>query len=151
MQLMAKLGISGLVVAIATIAYQPILQAQNQTQKSPLASTQLVSQNALKSAAFVGEAHPATGSAKIVEDNGQRYLEFDAAFRTDAGPDLVVLLHKEAVPSDYGPENYINLGQIQRVGGMQRYAIPADADLQAIQSAVVWCRAFDVTFAYATL
>lgn len=146
-----KIG-SGLIVAIATLSYQPTLQAEGLPLLTNSSAQRLDHQSASKAgAAFVGDAHPTTGAAKIVTVNGQRYLEFDSAFRTDAGPDLVVLLHNQAVPSSYSADNYINLGQVQRVAGVQRYAIPADADLSAIQSAVIWCRQFNVTFGYATL
>lgn len=147
-QLTNRLKFSGLMLVIAMLSYQPATQA-NVTTLSSL-SPQALAQNMPAGAAFVGEDHPTTGSAQIVEIEGERYLEFDAAFRTDAGPDLVVLLHKEAVPTSYSSENYINLGQVQRVAGKQRYAIPAEANLESIQSAVIWCRQFDVTFGYAT-
>ncbi|MEM9089392.1 MAG: DM13 domain-containing protein [Cyanobacteria bacterium P01_F01_bin.53] len=147
-QLLNKIGLSGLMIAIATLSYQPITQAESTL--STALSTQILAQAATPTASFVGDAHPTTGSAQIVEVEGQRYLEFDGAFRTDAGADLVVLLHNEAVPESYNADNYINLGQVQRVAGVQRYAIPADADLASVQSAVIWCREFNVTFGYAT-
>lgn len=149
--------------AIAALSYQPAMQADGLPvgQPSPTVPSMispptvggpdtLLSQAA--GAPFISVAHPTAGTAQIVEAaDGQRYLEFDAAFRTDAGPDLLVLLHSDAEPETYGPENYVSLGQVQRVAGRQRYAIPADVDLQAFQSAVIWCREFDVTFGYATL
>lgn len=103
------------------------------------------------SAPFVGAAHPTSGTARIVEAGGQSYLEFDADFRSDSGPDLLVLLHEDAVPQSYRADNYISLGRLQRVGGAQRYAIPENVDISAFKSAVIWCRAFDVTFGYATI
>lgn len=126
-------------------------------------STQNASANALKAtpnaatkqlaqaAPFVSAAHATAGSAQIVEENGQRYLEFDAAFRSDSGPDLFVLLHREAVPESYSPEDYVNLGRLQALEGTQRYAIPAGIDISQLQSAVIWCQDFNVTFGYAVL
>ncbi len=90
------------------------------------------------------------GVAKIVEEDGQRYLEFDSAFRTDSGPDLFVLLHKQATPTSYSTDNYVNLGRVQELDGAQRYAIPADVDIDALKSAVIWCQQFNVTFGFAT-
>ena len=60
--------------------------------------------------AFEGVAHPTSGAARIVEENGKRYLEFDAAFRSDSGPDLLVLLHQETVPQSYSSNQYVSLG-----------------------------------------
>ncbi|NJN29942.1 MAG: DM13 domain-containing protein [Synechococcales cyanobacterium RM1_1_8] len=100
---------------------------------------------------FVAAEHPTEGMAKIVMENGQRYLEFDSAFRSDDGPDLFVLLHRDRSPSDYNEENYISLGRLQSTNGTQRYAIPAGVSLQDFQSAVIWCRAFNATFGFAPL
>ncbi|MEL6384399.1 MAG: DM13 domain-containing protein [Cyanobacteria bacterium J06626_18] len=100
---------------------------------------------------FEGVAHPTSGSVQIVEENGKRYLEFDAAFRSDSGPDLLVLLHKEAVPQSYSPDQYVSLGFLQSVEGSQRYEIPEGVSVEDFQSAVIWCREFNVTFGFAAL
>ena len=162
-----RLGLSGLVVAVATFTHQPAMQADeglspiNKATAQQLAS-QTTQSNGLfnnsaaiaqlpSSGAFVSDAHPTSGNARIIEENGQRYLELDESFKSDDGPDLFVLLHEEAVPESYSGDNYLNLGRMQRTAGSQRYAIPADVDLSVFQSAVIWCREFGVTFGYATL
>ena len=99
---------------------------------------------------FEGAAHPTQGVATIVEEDGKRYLEFDQAFRSDDGPDLFVLLHKEAVPQSYRSDQFINLGDLQSIEGSQRYEIPNDVSVEGFKSAVIWCRQFNVTFGYAT-
>ena len=173
------IGLSSLVIAVATFTHQPAMQAKVRSaipeaiaQKisdpsssnslfsdtatadlsaSTVAQASSISANVLASGAFVSDSHPTSGNARIVEENGQRYLELDEAFRSDAGPDLFVLLHEEAVPESYSNDNYISLGRMQHTAGAQRYAIPANIDVQAFQSAVIWCREFNVTFGYATL
>lgn len=165
-----------LAAAVAAFAYQPAMLANT---GSPLTTFNLPSPTApmldtvvsatpasvssIKNASatatkqlaqgtpFISTAHTTTGSAQIVEANGQRYLEFDSAFRSDSGPDLFVLLHRDAQPDDYSPENYVNLGRIQELEGAQRYAIPAGVDITQFQSAVIWCQDFNVTFGYAVL
>lgn len=160
-----RIGLSSLAVALAAFAHQPAMQAEVRSPIAEAITSQVANQvdqhsesllaqaSAVLSGTFVGDNdHPTSGSARIVEAaDGQRYLELDDAFRSDSGPDLVVLLHTEAVPESYDNSNYVNLGQIQRTVGAQRYAIPADVDLESIQSAVIWCREFSVTFGYATL
>ena len=168
----------GFAVIVTATAYQPALQAQAINQPSPtspLVNTLLTASSSsnefsLKAdqaapaagekssqftkstgAAFVGAAHPTSGSASIVEVDGQSYLEFDSAFSSSDGPDLFVLLHAEASPESYSPDNYVSLGRLQQVAGAQRYAIPENIDISAFKSAVIWCRQFDVTFGYATL
>lgn len=171
--LIQQIRLVGLTVAIAACSHQIPTQAtlQPEAQTARLSATtpnstvplpeslananvpnksQAQAQANTQSASFVGDAHDASGSAKIVEAKGQRYLEFDAGFHSDSGPDLFVLLHREAVPTSYSAANYVNLGRIQTLDGAQRYAIPADVDIASIKSAVIWCQQFNVTFSYAT-
>ncbi len=91
------------------------------------------------------------GGATIVEENGKRYLEFDETFSTEDGPDLFVLLHKEATPQSYSSENFVNLGDLQSIAGSQRYEIPENVSVDDFQSAVIWCRQFNVTFGFAAI
>ena len=158
--LIQQIKLASLTIAIATFSYQIPSQAIQQnlqshqevatiTASKPTATPGVKA--AIQSGSFVGGGgHDTTGTAKIVEENGQRYLEFDASFSTDSGPDLFVLLHKQATPTSYDPANYVNLGRVQSLGGVQRYAIPADVDINALKSAVIWCQQFNVTFGFAT-
>jgi hypothetical protein len=98
---------------------------------------------------FVAAEHPTQGTAQIVTENGKRYLVLDSAFMTDAGPDLFVLLHREAMPQTYEAQNYLSLGALQQTQGEQRYEIPDDVDINDFRSAVIWCRQFNATFGYA--
>ena len=167
MQQIQRIGMS---VAIAAFAYQPAMQASMAAgvsaevsgemlgQPSPTVPTNIVAANfaankqLAQGSSFTGVgAHSTEGQVRIVEENGQRYLELGASFRTDSGPDLFVLLHRDAPPASYQPEDYVNLGRVQSFSGAQRYAIGADVDLTAFQSAVIWCQDFDVTFGYALL
>lgn len=135
--LIHRIGFVGLTVAIAALGYQPVIQAMPATEPATT---------------FIGSSgHEVMGSAQIIEVEGQRYLELDAAFSSDDGPDLFVLLHREAIPQTYEPASYVNLGRLQAVAGSQRYAIPAEVTLQDFKSAVIWCRDFDVTFGYVML
>ena len=128
---------------VSTLAQTPS-QSTAQVQANPdIAST------SLKTGTFVASEHPTAGTARIITENGKRYLEFDAAFMTDAGPDLFVLLHQQATPQTYTPQDYLSLGRLQQTNGMQRYAIPDDTDLSQFQSAVIWCRQFNATFGFA--
>ncbi|MEL7328625.1 MAG: DM13 domain-containing protein, partial [Cyanobacteria bacterium J06559_1] len=73
-------------------------------------------------------------------------------FQTVAGPDVNILLHTaETVPVAINEADYVTIAPLESFSGEQRYAIPADVDLSAFQSAVIWCQDFDVTFGYATI
>jgi hypothetical protein len=100
---------------------------------------------------FVAGEHPTKGAATIVKENGKQYIEFSDQFKSDSGPDLFVLLHRQAKPDQYKQEDYVNLGQLQKVKGSQRYMIPSDTKLADYQSVVIWCRKFNATFGYAPL
>ncbi|NJL57923.1 MAG: DM13 domain-containing protein [Leptolyngbyaceae cyanobacterium SL_5_9] len=102
---------------------------------------------------FVAAEHPTEGMVRIVTENGDRYLEFDETFRSDSGPDLYIILHRAGEPPVSGiqEQDYVTLAPLQSTTGTQRYAIPADVNLDDFNSAVVWCRMFNATFGYATL
>jgi hypothetical protein len=108
------------------------------------------------SGSFVAAEAPTTGTAQIVEENGQKYLEIDSAFSTtDQAPDLQVLLDTvEQPPSKYQDSEsgrYLNLGGLQKVTGEQRYPIPGFVDTTQFKSVVVWCRMANATIGYAPL
>ncbi len=105
----------------------------------------------IASGQFVASEHPTIGMVKIVAMNGKTYLKFDNTFKSDSGPDLYVLLHRQGTPKDYKKDNYISLGRLKKVTGSQMYEIPADTDISEFKSAVIWCRQFNATFGFATL
>nr|WP_242032899.1 DM13 domain-containing protein [Oscillatoria sp. FACHB-1406] len=105
----------------------------------------------MSGASFVSVDEPTKGTASIVTENGQSFLVLDEAFSTKEGPDVLVLLHKEAVPKSYTESNYLNLGKLQKISGTQRYAIPAGTNVKDFRTVSLWCRKFKVTFGYAPL
>ncbi|MBE9076920.1 DM13 domain-containing protein [Romeria aff. gracilis LEGE 07310] len=154
---LSRIALVGTGFAIALFAGQSALQAgQVRTTSAPTPQPQtatLISQAApaLRSGTFVGDAHPTAGTARIIEADGQRFLELGNGFSTDRGPDLFVLLHRSAVPDSYSASDYVNLGRLEQVQGTQRYLIPDDISAADFASAVIWCRQFNVTFGYASL
>lgn len=109
---------------------------------------------AVMSGTFVAAEHATTGMARIVEENGHRYLELDTAFSTsDQGPDLHVILDPSARPPQayQNPGSYVNLGSLQKFKGAQRYPIPDSVDLSNFKSVSIWCRMANATFGYAPL
>lgn len=126
-----------------------------QIKPTPAGPTVFYSQSvALQSGSFISAEKPTTGTAKIVTENGQRYLVLDSAFSTSQqGPDLHVLLDMaEQPPQQYqNPNSYVNLGKLQKYSGTQRYPIPAAVNLANYKSVVIWCRMANATFGYASL
>lgn len=103
---------------------------------------------------FVSGEHPTMGTATLVTEGENRYVEFSAQFRTSAGPDLVVVLHvspdvvgtTEAPAHSIREGDYVVLAPLQAVSGLQRYTIPSDIDVTQYASVAVWCREFNATF-----
>jgi Electron transfer DM13 len=127
------------------------LQKGNQTHlQTPVTkiATQL-SQTAM----FQAGEHPTQGNVRIVTYNGKPYLEFDKSFKTDNGPDLFVILHRDRTVPIYGikQKDYKSIARLQKTKGTQRYAIPNNVNLADFKSVAVWCRQFNATFGFATL
>ncbi|MFH7242971.1 MAG: DM13 domain-containing protein [Spirulina sp.] len=113
----------------------------------------------IKSGTFVSGEKNTAGMARIINSDGQFFVELDETFQTSRGPDLVVVLHQSAdvIGSTEPPAfplqegSYVSLGELESFSGAQRYAIAADLDLDAYPSVVIWCRRFNSTFGAASL
>jgi hypothetical protein len=144
-----------LVYALVAIACLTVACRSSDTQ-TPLGTTPPVvstpiSSSSQKAGGFVGQKYSVSGNAKIVQENGQKYLLLDSDFKTDNGPDLFVILHRSLPPQDYDASSYVDLGKIQKTSGEQKYPIPADVNVKDFRSVAIWCRKFNVTFGYASL
>lgn len=140
-----------LIGSVALTVVRPSTAVANHISNSE-ATEILLAQNTVKSGSFVTteQDHPTQGTARIVTENGQRYLEFDSAFDTATGPDVVVILHRGSeIAVKPSAQDYVVLAPLQSFSGAQRYAIPDNLDVEDFQSVGIWCRQFDVTFGYA--
>jgi hypothetical protein len=120
------------------------------------ASDQIVAQRVavLSSGQFVTveQDHQTTGQVRIISENGKRYLELDDQFTTAEGPDVQILLHKKPkVGVKLAEKDYMTLAMLKSFNGAQRYEIRENVDLDDFKSVVIWCRKFNVTFAYSSL
>jgi hypothetical protein len=100
---------------------------------------------------FEAVRHEASGTATALRlDGGDRMLTF-TDFDVANGPDLRVYL--VAGPSRTEPEvkDLVDLGKLKGNIGDQQYRIPKSVDLQRYATVVIWCRAFSVLFARASL
>lgn len=94
---------------------------------------------------IMGVNHTVSGTATIYEQNGNFTLVLDP-FQSQNGPDLKVYLSK-----DVGAKNFIRLGVLKSTTGKQSYALPANITLTEYPYAHIWCEAFSVEFARASL
>jgi Electron transfer DM13 len=105
----------------------------------------------LASGNFVASEHPTKGLAEVISQNGKNFLRLSKEFKSDEGPDLFVLLHREDSPKNYKKSDYVSLGRLKKVKGKQLYSIPKGVDITEFKSVVVWCKQFNATFGFAPL
>ncbi|MGB3532668.1 MAG: DM13 domain-containing protein [Microcoleaceae cyanobacterium] len=116
--------------------------------------SQQLAQNVIASGSFVTveQDHPTEGTAQIITENGKRYLEFDQAFTTAQGPDVLIIMHRDStIPVNVEEADYITLAPLTSFDGAQRYEIPENVNPSDFKSVGIWCREFNVTFGYASL
>ncbi|MEM9855664.1 MAG: DM13 domain-containing protein [Pseudomonadota bacterium] len=98
--------------------------------------------------------HQGSGKAAFVrQPGGQIELQL-TEFEVTNGPDLKVYLSAHADPAssaDVTGNEWVSLGALKGNIGDQSYAIPAEIDVSAFSSVVIWCEAFGVLFAPAAL
>ncbi len=92
--------------------------------------------------------HFGNGTALLIESEPGVYVLRLEEFSVRNGPDLFVYLSPD--PGGY-TDAAINLGELKGTDGAFNYDIPAGTDVSQYQSAIVWCKAFAVLFATATL
>ena len=103
---------------------------------------------------FTNGEHDTSGTARVLRlTDGSRILRLEN-FSTSDGPDVYVwLTDAEAGGPDgsFDDGRYVKLGKLKATDGNQNYPIPADAKLEGLRSAAVWCDRFNVAFGSAPL
>ncbi|MCL1466220.1 DM13 domain-containing protein [Argonema galeatum] len=129
------------------------LATEVSSNQGSIALAQRSAEMSVQSGTFMNGEHPTQGIARIIVENGKRYLVLGNTFKTNNGPDLYVILHRSDAPPISGirRQDYVSIGRLQKVSGMQRYAIPANVNLTNFRSVAIWCRRFNATFGYAAL
>ncbi|AFY52650.1 electron transfer protein with DM13 domain [Rivularia sp. PCC 7116] len=127
-------------------------QPENQPQAETVAETPAAG-NVKSSGAFIDAEHPTKGTASIVTENGKKYIQFDEKFKSDNGPDLFVILHKDDKLPITGIKeaDYVSIAPLKSTNGAQKYEVPENVDVSNFKSVAIWCRKFNATFGYAVL
>ena len=98
--------------------------------------------------------HKGSGQATIYSTpDGGYFLRLEELSVTN-GPALHVFLSPHEDPDRSGEvktPGYVDLGKLKGNRGNQNYPIPADVDITAINSVVIYCKPFSVVFSVATL
>ena len=128
---------------------KPLGQTNTQLLADDHLSDQVIAQGQFVT---VEQDHPTAGKAIITEENGQKYLTFDDEFTTARGPQVKVVLHRDAsVPVNLQEDSYIAIAPLESFDGTQKYLLPSSIDVDDYQSVAIWCEKFNVTFGYAAL
>ncbi|NEP61723.1 MAG: DM13 domain-containing protein [Symploca sp. SIO2G7] len=147
-------GLSAIMLTAAVIPFAQTINVADALAAKPGVTQTIVAKALLTSGRFVtvDQSHPTTGTARIVEKDGQRILEFDGAFDTARGPDVQVLLYKgNSAPASLAEDDYAYVGDLKSFEGSQGYVLPADINLADYGSVAIWCAEFNVTFGYADI
>ncbi len=144
-----------LLISTTSLALNPILPSEAREIKTQINSSQVIlAQNNQTKNRFtkVGKPQNTSGTAQIVTENGKKYLVLSSDFTTPRGPDLFLILHRQnKIKKSIQEKNYISLAPLKSLSGEQRYLIPNSINLNDYKSIGIWCRQFNVTFAYAPL
>lgn len=153
LQFLATLSLVS-VVTFSNFLRMPTTKAVDiPSAQNVVASTKAVVKATVKSGSFVSAEVPTMGTAQIVTENGQNYLQLGQNFKTRNGPDLYVIIYSSRAVPDSGLRegSYVNLGRLKNIKGSQRYAIPGNVNLGQFHAAAIWCRRYNATFGYASL
>jgi len=107
----------------------------------------------LASGSFVSREHETHGAARVLLLPGGRVVVRFEDFATSNGPVLVVRLSTNPAQggNDAFDDDYVDLGPLKGNIGDQNYLVPANVDVTAYASVVVWCDRFHVSFGAADL
>lgn len=115
----------------------------NPAKNSTSSTTPVQSTTAVNVVGTTG--HPASGTVRVVETDGKKYVRYEN-FKTINGPDIYVYLAK-----DLGAKEFVNLGRVRATEGNINYEIPAEVNISDYLYVLTWCEAFGVLFNSAKL
>jgi hypothetical protein len=132
-----------------TVANDPVPMAAVQSTDRPAVPadkvTPAVQPESVPVAVMPTAAHPASGTARVVQDGANAYLRYEN-YKTINGPDLRVYLATDIEATDF-----VDLGELKATEGNVNYPIPAGTDLAKYRYALTWCEDFSVLFNSAEL
>lgn len=141
--------------AVAVVEVAPTVAPALPTA-APVQPTAIAEPVALVSGSFtrIDSLHAAEGTAIIYQlPDGSRVLRLEN-FSAQNGPDLYVSLSGHPMPrsnAETYDSGYVELERLKANQGNQNYALPAELDLAAFKSVVIYCKAFSVVFSTAEL
>jgi hypothetical protein len=164
--ILAALAVVVVLVAVALWAFQPwrLVTSSELDQAAPVSEPREASTAAAPAGAdpspspkdevlatgrFEDAEHATSGAVRLIElADGRRFVRLEGLASSD-GPDLHVWLSDRPSGGEWGSYDdgrYVALGLLKATHGNHNYAVPADVDLDSMQSVVIWCDRFNVAF-----
>ncbi|GAA1668581.1 hypothetical protein GCM10009765_17480 [Fodinicola feengrottensis] len=100
-------------------------------------------------AALTGIGHKASGTARLIRTADGTYVVRFENFKIEQGPDFRIHLVPGAGARN--PGKTPDLGGLKASSGNQNYPVPAGTAVSAPTTILIWCRAFQVPVAQATI
>jgi Electron transfer DM13 len=92
------------------------------------------------------------GTVSMIEEWGQRYLQFDNSFITKSDRQINIVLNRNsAIAGKIKSKEYISLASLKKPKGKQRYAVPEDINIKNYNLVLIWCKDSNLPLAYASL
>ena len=134
---------------IKNVNEKPPVTVSQQSKSSTADESQSTAEQVVYPAVFKGvdNIHWGRGTAEVTTHQGSPTLSFNEDFAVAQGPDLFVYLSPNPAGQDLG--EYASLGTLKVTKGAQEYILPSN--YKDYKTVVIWCRAFNVTFATAEL
>jgi hypothetical protein len=124
----------------------------NASMAEPVPATGAVT--ALERGTFVGadDFHRGEGTATVYRVGQDLVLRLDA-FKVTNGPDLHVILTKQAAPKTRADvqAGYVEVAKLKGNLGSQNYTLPAEVRPGEYRAVIIYCKPFHVVFATAAL
>ena len=128
-----------IIVGVAYYGLSPLFHNPKANDPLPIAESSEI--RTTSPASLQGTTgHPASGTVRVVEADGKKYLRYEN-LKTINGPDIYVYLAK-----DLTAKEYVSLGKVKATEGNVNYEIPEGTNITDYPYAMIWCQQFGVLF-----
>ena len=136
----------GLLLALSVFASCSKSQESASTTTPSTDSFNVANATLIRTGTFTGNRnYSVTGSVKLYEYQGKRYIRFENFVSSD-GPDLKVYIATTTTASQF-----VNIGDLKSISGTQTYLVNNPPDFTQFNKVLIWCQQFSALFGSATI